>query len=376
MSTPLYSIETIESDEMLPSLQADWRRLSNACEAPNVFATFDWFRAWHVHFAFDEKCMRRLNVLMLKKGGIVTGISPLIRTVSNRFGFILRRLQFVRRDWDYNDLIVGNDLEGQTKAVADYLARTSGDWDVVDLRDLRYTANAIPRLEAALTRAGLSYRLLHEEERCPYMLIDGPWSEILQRRSSSTRHTFRSQQTRLNKSDKSIRFRMIEDPNQEPGLLQRMIAVEAQKRVGGKLSTPVLGLYPELFASLFETLGAQGWIRVAIMESGDRLLSWHLMFHCGGKLWGYLTAYDLEYSRLSPGSMSLPAIVDYGVSHGYTEYDFLSGEETYKLGWASGFHQTYRLLIWNRRWASRLRTSVYLRMKVARDSPECLTHQA
>jgi len=320
--------------------------------------------------------MRRLNVLMLKKGGIVTGISPLIRTVSNRFGFILRRLQFVRRDWDYNDLIVGNDLEGQTKAVADYLARTSGDWDVVDLRDLRYTANAIPRLEAALTRAGLSYRLLHEEERCPYMLIDGPWSEILQRRSSSTRHTFRSQQTRLNKSDKSIRFRMIEDPNQEPGLLQRMIAVEAQKRVGGKLSTPVLGLYPELFASLFETLGAQGWIRVAIMESGDRLLSWHLMFHCGGKLWGYLTAYDLEYSRLSPGSMSLPAIVDYGVSHGYTEYDFLSGEETYKLGWASGFHQTYRLLIWNRRWASRLRTSVYLRMKVARDSPECLTHQA
>ena len=262
-------------------------------------------------------------------------------------------------------------MEGQTEAVTEHLARSSTEWDVADLRDLRDVGAAIPSMERALVRSGLCYRLLREEERCPYMPIDASWPEMLRRHSSSTRHTFRLQQSRLKKmSDKEVRIRIVEDPNNEQGLLEKMIAVEAQKRVGGKLSVPVVGRYPDVFASLFSTLGAQGWIRVAVMESDDRLIAWHLMFCCGGKLWGYLTAYDLEYSRLSPGSMSLPAIVNYGFSRGYTEYDFLRGEEAYKLRWATGSHQSYRLLIWNRRWASRLRASAYLRMRIASKNSE------
>ncbi|MGB7547414.1 MAG: GNAT family N-acetyltransferase [Terracidiphilus sp.] len=267
------------------------------------------------------------------------------------------------QEWDYNDLVLGDDVAGQTEAVMDFLSHSAKKWDLIDLRDLRDAGNAITHIESALKRAGLPYRLLREEERCPFMPIDGPWSEILGRRSSATRHTFRNRQSRLNKmTGEGLRVRILDDPHKEPGLLEKMIALEAQKHVGGKPSPPFLGVHSEVFASLFDSLGPKGWLCVAMMELDDRLLAWHLLFRCGGKLWGYLTAYDHDFSHLSPGSMLVPAIVDYGFAHGYTEYDFLSGEEPYKMQWATGFHHTYRLLIWNRRWISRFRAYRNLRV--------------
>ncbi len=369
MSSSLYTVESITAEEGVSRLQRDWDRLSLASDFPSVFTTFDWFQAWYRRFAQTEGSGKlRPNILVLTRSEAVTGISPLIRTVASRFGFpVLRRLQFAARqhEWDYNDLVLGGDEAGQTGAVVEFLSRATKEWDLMDLRDLRDAGNAVTHIESALKRAGLPYLLLREEERCPYMPIDGPWSEIISRRSSSTRHTFHNRQSRLNKmSSEGLRVRILDNPHKEPGLLAKMVALEAQKHVGGKQSLPFLGAHSEVFASLFDSLGPKGWLCVAVMELDDRLLAWHLLFRCGGKIWGYLTAYDHDFSHLSPGSMLVPAIVDYGFSRGCTEYDFLSGEESYKLRLASGFHQTYRLLIWNRRWMSRLSAFAYLKLRV------------
>ena len=162
-----------------------------------------------------------------------------------------------------------------------------------------------------------------------------------------------------------LRVRIIENPLEEPGLLEKLISVESHKHVHGKLSEPFIGRYPEVFQSLFETLGPRGWFHVALMELGTRPLAWQLWFCCGKKLWGFITAYDPAFARLSPGTMLVPALIDYGFSHGYTECDFLRGEESCKMRWATGFHQTYRLLIWSPRWLSRARAYIYLDLKTA-----------
>ena len=64
--------------------------------------------------------------------------------------------------------------------------------------------------------------------------------------------------------------------------------------------------------------------------------------------------------------MLIPAIIDYEFAHGFTEYGFLSGEESYKLQWANGFHQRKRILIWNGRWKLRLYAEIYRRMRTPR----------
>jgi CelD/BcsL family acetyltransferase involved in cellulose biosynthesis len=274
-------------------------------------------------------------------------------------------MEFVGTQADYNDFVLGNDPAGQSEAIVDFLAQTQDQWDLIDLRDLHETGSTIALIEKALSHAGLIYRIL-PEERCPYLPIDAPSSVIVSRLSRSARHTLQNQQRRLERMRaEGLRVRTIENPQEEPGLLEKLIALESQKHVHGELSQPFIAAYPEVFQSLFDTLGPRGWIYVALMELGDRAVAWQLGFRCGKRLWDYNKAYDHTFSRLSPGTMLIPAILDYGFSHGYQEFDFLRGEESYKMRWSTGFHQTYRLLVWGRRWTSRARALIYLDLKTA-----------
>src|SRR5512146_1829948 len=95
MSKPAYTVESITTEDGVARLQKDWDRLSRTAEMPNVFATYDWFQAWYRRFA-DPKCFgnRHPFVLVLKRNGAVTGISPLVGTVSSRFGLKSLQLQF------------------------------------------------------------------------------------------------------------------------------------------------------------------------------------------------------------------------------------------------------------------------------------------
>jgi len=362
-----YTIEAITTEEALSGLKEDWNRLNENAAFPNVFMTYAWFRIWNQRLAQEDRGAQRcLNVLALKKQGAVAGISPLIRRKASRFGLVTRKVEFVGSYGDYNDLVLGNDPAGQTQAIVDFLAQTSAQWDLVDLRDLRETGNTRDLIESALCRAGLLYRVLPETERCPFLAIDTPWRGMVNRLSPRERRRFRKQQNRLAQmSAQGLRVRIIENPQDEPGLLEKLIALEGQKRVHGELSQPFIGKYPEVFRSLIDILGPQGWVYVALMELGDQPVAWLMGFRCGKRLWDYQGAYDHSFSHLSPGTMLVPAVLDYGFSHGYQEYDFLRGEEPYKMRWATGLHQSYRLLIWSKRWTSRARRWVYLDLKTA-----------
>jgi len=353
-----YSVERITSEEDLSSLQRDWNRLSETAELPNVFMTFDWFRAWNQRRAQEHRSgLRRLEVLVLKKDGAVAGIAPLICRESSRFGFIVRRLESLASPADYYDFVVGGDPAGQIEAIVDFLAQTRDRWDLVDLRALRKTGNGQALIESSLSHTNLTYRILLED-RCPYLPIDAPWAVMLSRLSRSAcgivdgLRTLRKKQHRLNRmSAEGLRVRIVEDPQDEPALLEKLIALESQKHIEGESMAPLLAKYPEVFQSLFDTLGPRGWIYVALMELGDRPLAWLMGFRCGKKLWAYQTAYDRSFSRLSPGTMLIPAVLDYGFSHGYEEYDFLrDDEEPYKMRWSTGCHETFRLQVWSRRW--------------------------
>lgn len=361
-----YHIETITTDAALPALEQTWNALSAAAERPNVFATFDWFRAWNQRAAeLDPKRRRHPNVLVLKTGGLVTAISPLICRTVSRFGFSVRKVEFVESPADYNDLLLGNDPRGQIKAVIGYLEQTQDEWDVVDLRSLRDVANSIALLEEALAGSNLLHRNL-PEARCPYLPIDSQASGIIGKLSPSVRRTLRNQQHRLDRlRSEGLCIRILEHPEAEPALLDKFIALETQKRIQGRPIPPLFAGDPNVFQALFRSLGPRGWLYAALMEMGGRTIAFQLGFRCGNVLWDFSKAYDAAYADLSPGTMLIPAILDYGFSNGYREYDFLRGVEEYKTKWSADFHSTSRILIWNRRWISRLRAFLYLDLKAA-----------
>jgi len=358
-----YSIETVSRNADLRSFETDWNRLSESARTPNVFTTFGWFQAWSERFERDDHSSQFCpHVLILKQAGTVVGLSPLTCRRQIRFGISVRKLEFAGVYADYNDLVLGEDAAGQINAIADYLAENSKRWDVLDLRDLRDGGEGVEMLKDALTRAGLPFILSLEKEGCPYTAIDGNAECLMKRLSGHTRRTLRRRSERA--VSEGLNIRIIEDPHDEPHLLETLVELERKKH-HYKLWATFLGDYQEVFQSLFDTLGPLGWIYVALMEQRGHPIAFQLGFRCGQKLWDYTKAYDRSFSRFAPGTLLLPALLDYAFEHGYDELDFLRGEEPYKLVWSTGCHRRFRLLVWNERLVSRLHKFLYHAVKSA-----------
>jgi CelD/BcsL family acetyltransferase involved in cellulose biosynthesis len=356
-----YTIEVISNHAALSNLEIDWNRLSEGAGNPNVFTTFGWFRAWIKRLACDRPASHFFpHVFVLRQGDHVAGLCPLTYRRTSRFGFGVRKLEFASIFSDYNDLVLGSDQAGQTNAVVDYLAHNSEDWDVLDLRDLRGAGEDIALLESSLAHAGLPFLITPEQDGCPFTPIDGDAASLMKRLSGRRRKHLRRQVELA--SIEGLNTRIIENPQDEPFLLKTLAELEQKKHLHRSWAA-FIGAYPEVFQSLFDTLGPRDWLYVALLELRGQPIAFQLGFRSGSKLWDYTTAYDRSYSRFAPGTLLLPALLDYGFERGFDEYDFLRGEEPYKLVWSTGRHRRFRVLVWNKRRSSQIRKFVYYDVK-------------
>lgn len=358
-SSPL-TVELISSEEGLPALENDWNRLSACSESPNVFVSYTWFRVWVRQLIADGNRGRlEPYVLLIRQEEVVVGIVPLVRRTFSRFGLRMRKLEFATYHSDYNEFVVGQDVRALTEAAFDYLFRAARDWDLIDLAELRANDGQAAFLEAAATKAGLPYRLFPSAEGCLYMAIEAPWAET--QKKKHLRFARRAFQRLEERAAEGFRLRVVEQPHLETDLLQRMIAVEAQKRVDSQLSAPFIGAYPGAFQSLVNTLGPQDLLAIVVVEKDDELIAYRMLYRCGTKLWDYQTAYHHGYSEISPGTLLLCASIDYGFQRGYNEFDFLRGMDDYKQRWTKEFRRNEHMILWNRGWASRLLAALFLR---------------
>lgn len=356
-----YTVEAVSSLASVDGLAREWNQLSKAVEKPNAFMTYGWFRAWFVRCAQSTRSGSVVPyVLVLRNGDSIVGIVPYVRRLASRL-FRVRKLEFVSIHADYNDLVLGSDQSGLTFAVVDFLAKTHKQWDVLDLRDLRDSEGRIVSLPHLLHQYGLSCKLFVEENSCPYLSIDGEATVLVNRLSGHLRRTLRNRLARS--KSQNLRSRIIENPALEPRLLEKLLTLDRQKHQRS-VNPQFIGEFPEVFRSLFNDLGPQGWLYVALLEQEGEAVAYQLGFRCGEKLWDYAKAYDKSFSGVAPGTMILLALLDYGFREGFNEYDFLRGEEAYKLIWSTGCHRRYRVLVWNRRKISRFRKFIYHDLKV------------
>lgn len=226
--------------------------------------------------------------------------------------------------------------------VAEFAAQQE-NWDVVDLRSIPAESKTPGLFAKALANSALHWRV-QPDDPCPYLPIRTDWSGFLGTYSGHRRLRLRNQANRLKRLEaEGWRIRVVENPQDEPGLVERMIQVEARKMIRGSPGNRLLGDVKEFFEFVTQRLGASGRPFVAVLENPEGLVAYDLGFRCDDKLWGYTKAYDPAHARYSPGTMLVPAVFDDGFRKGYREYDFLRGDETYKKKWTTDVHCTVRI---------------------------------
>lgn len=95
---------------------------------------------------------------------------------------------------------------------------------------------------------------------------------------------------------------------------------------------------------------------------GGKPMAFNLGYFADNKYFYYLTAYDGNYLALSPGRRLLAETLSHcadRVKDGEFRYDLLSGQETYKLRWATLFYEVDRIQVIPKRIANLPRVAAY-----------------
>ena len=320
------------------ALREEWNPLLRDSVSDTLFLTWEWQSTWWEHLGKGE-----LYLIAVRDGGHLSGIAPLYLTTSDDG---LNELSIVgcRDVSDYLDLIAASGQEGQVYGVLlDWME--SGEapaWDLADLCNIPAASPTHSLLaEMAMPRG---YQVQTEvEDICPIIPLPATWDEYLSSLSKKQRHEIRRKIRRAEGSGQ-INWYIV---NEEHDLAAEMEAfIELHQKSHVEKDEFMDAQMKGFFHAAAQALQEAGWLQLAFMEvNGERAAAMLNLDYRDSTL-VYNSGYDPQkYARLSPGIVLLAYCIQHAIKLGRAKFDFLRGDEEYKLRFGAQPTEIYRLVI-------------------------------
>jgi len=334
------AIEEVTTTQGLADLRAEWDRLYSAGGLDNPFVTHRWMSVWWKHFGAGG----RLLVLLVKDGPEIVGIVPwMIRRL--RPWAPLRRVQFLGTGLsDRLDVLAPTRRAEQMARVLDHLQRRRGAWDMVDLHELPEESETVAVLQDLLRARAWGHRD-EPASRCPYLPIREDWTTFYTRtKDAETRRANRRKLRRLEK-DGAVAIRRRMDVGGEAPVLEQLRQMPHRDTYRGARRVSLFDgdargrFFEDMAASLAET----GELDLWTVELAGRPIAYRFGWRTAQKHYDYFADYDPAHSQSSPGTLLLLRMMEDCFEAGLREFDFLRGDEPYKLEWTSERRQQRRI---------------------------------
>jgi hypothetical protein len=158
------------------------------------------------------------------------------------------------------------------------------------------------------------------------------WEDFTRRCSKRSRNAFKRHQRKMALLDKEVGPTRVSLDEPDHRLLEDALVWKSRqlRRTG----------HPDRFASprnrqLLHLLLAEGQLQLAVLFAGERAVAMELGHDDGSCHAAWITAYDIEYSRYSPGVLLFECLMEASWRRGHHHFDFLAGGEPYKLNYAT-----------------------------------------
>ena len=321
------------------ALKPEWNDLLRRSYHDNLFLTWEWQTTWWKHLG--EGSLRLLGFRAEDDGRLV-GIAPLFHTKSDD-GVSVLYLIGCRDVSDYLDLIIeAGQEETVYRALLDYLESDAPSWDLLDFCNIPQQSQTFVKLREMAEAQG--YRTLVEvEDVCPIITLPASWDDYLMTLDKKQRHEVRR---KLRKADREAdtRFVIVGPEHNLKAEMQSFVELH-------QLSTPDKDEFmdPTMQAFFFEAadaLQAQGWLKLAFVEMNGQKAAALLNFDYRDSILVYNSGYDPgQFRQLSPGIIVTARCIEYAISLGRSEFDFLRGDEIYKYRFGAQDTEVRRLLV-------------------------------
>lgn len=309
MKSDILTTET-ELTEILPA----WRELYQRASV-NLFSHPDFYLAWWQHLG--SKTGWTLHIVTLHEGERLVGVAPL--AITKRKGF--RVLQWAAIEaLDYNDTLV--ELPEHNVALWEAV-RQSKAYDVALIKDVLTTASSV----AALETMSKPMRQSHAY----YIPIVWKSSEAwLKSYTSDWRKDYKRRFKRLEPHG-PLHYDVYETLPIDRKLID--LLVEQKREWCRQTGNTGMFDHPGVNAFLMriaEVAAEEKALYFCTLRSGDAITSIQMGFQYNGALYWYMTSYAGDWGKLSPGRVLMYKALAWGIDHGFKEFDYLRGGESYK----------------------------------------------
>lgn len=275
-----------------------WRRSPNA----TPFQSPMWLLPWWRHFGSHE-----LHAVAFRDAGKLAALAP---------------LYIIREDSESLGIFLGTGISDYLDTIGDapfldHMARA--DCQIWDLQQLR---EASPLLHAPLPD-GWSENV-EDQDPCLVLPLAG---------MSLSTHAQKKIRYYTRKLEPVFEAATTENLDAMMQSLFDLHAARWQKRgMPGMLADDVIQQFHRQVAKAMLAAGA---LRMYSLRSDDRVVAVFYGFADASTVYYYLSGYDPEMEKLSPGMLLVAHAVESAVRDGATAFDFLRGAEEYKSSWGA-----------------------------------------
>jgi CelD/BcsL family acetyltransferase involved in cellulose biosynthesis len=307
----------VRTADGLADLIPEWDRLYQESEPRNPFLSADWTKAYLDTVGRGTE----LFVVCLRSGDRLVGVAPLC--IEQRAGF--RVLRFITEDRsDYLGFLCASDHPAAAQQLLEAIVERSHEWDLAVLKQLVPDYSGLEQLK--FPKAVRSSTTV--ATTAPYTAADVDWDELHEIGPHWLKRIRKRLPRFLRDGWALERFTGTE----ASARLDQVAEVEARSWKG---TENVMRLQPgggqELFRHAFETLGTRGEMQLWLASLNGRPAAYKIDFVLPGRLWVYQLGYDEEFQRASVGSFLCYVGIEQAWRGGVREYDYLSGDEAYKV---------------------------------------------
>jgi len=342
---------------------AAWEALQSGAESPSPFMSWAWHRAC-ADAAADVGASEA--VVLRGAGSAVEAILPV-----QRRRVLFHRMPVTALTWAIGDTGCPDHLDVLTAPGADISSLVplleELDWQILVLSNLALNAPGARQLCEAMTARG--YMSQHKcLWVCPYLDLCDDWESYLASVSAKRRQALRYMERNL-KRHHAVAITDYDGDRVEEGW-RHLVTLHERRwgdgggAGGGAFRDPNIDRLHRRFAAELSQRG-QLWLTTLDLD-GEPAAAWY-GFTCRDTVYFYQCGRDPRWDRESVGQVLIGAMIRRAIERGYRRFDFLRGDDPYKLQWTQTRRFTDEVTIfrggWRGRWLRGLDAAAELRAR-------------
>lgn len=320
-------IKVVKTTEEFMRLRSDWGCLIGKSNK-QIFIEFDWLYTWWKYFGSEKD----LFLIVAEHENRPIMILPLVRTI--RFGF--RSLEFMGAEIsDYQELLFAGPEDMRPvvmEKVFQVISQQPG-WDIFRFGRIREESPNYLMWHQLTGRIHKDFLadIGKHKEGAPYVKINRTWQEYLTISKPNYLPHIRKQWNRLTRL-KNVK--VVFQSDDIPGFLKALRSQHISRRTKNKQKSfferDKIFSFLEDVSLVFQE---KGWLWLSALKYGDKFMATLMSFCYGNNFYHYISGFDADFQYYSASRLLTAAVLEESFNRQLTVFDFMLGEERYKLDW-------------------------------------------